>query len=493
MDRPSNPNEPPRQPAWIATYPPSGQGSRARQLADQVRRAIGGQALEPGDRLPASRILAQALGLSRGTVVSALEQLCAEGLLTTRIGAGTFVTAAAAPEPRSAQANSGRWVAPQRLPSPAAVDSAAPGLIDFRPCRPSVDSFPLAEWRRCVSWAARVRPNADYGDPRGEWRLRDAISHYLRRARGLQVGAEQIMITNGAVHAMHLLAQVYLAVPEGAEPAAAIMEDPGYPLARQILQGTGARVLDCPVDHDGLQTDMLPDQPVGVRMLYTTPAHQFPTGSRLSLPRRRTLVDWAMQHQVLIIEDDYDGEFRYDVQPLAPLAAIGKGYVAYCGSFSKTLFPDLRMGFVAAHPAQIDALARYRVRTDYTSNTVVQRALARFLDDGLYERHILRMRREYAGKRQALAAALATLDQPAQISGVNSGLNALVRFPDADPSAVVQLAQGARRRGALMPLLSQYYATPDSDHGLVLGFAALTEDQIQRGIAALRAHDTHSA
>ncbi|MFK7913819.1 MAG: PLP-dependent aminotransferase family protein [Pseudomonadales bacterium] len=472
-------------PAWAVRFAPDGQGTRAQQLAAQMRQAISAAALRPGDRIPPSRVLAKALRTSRGTVVTAVEQLSAEGLLETRIGSGTFV-AEAAPTVMPLQAKAPKhWQRPMLEPAPAAVDQPLPGAIDFRPCRPSMAEFPIGPWRRCLNAALGLAPASDYGDPRGDPDLRSAICDYLRRARGMSIGRDELMVTNGAVHAMHLIAQVYLAVPEGEPAPVAVMEDPGYPLARQLFAGAGARLHYCGIDHDGLCVSVLPTATQSLRLAYVSASHQFPTGARLSRARRQQLLGWAAEHGVLIIEDDYDGEFCYDVEPLPPLAAMGKGQVAYCGSFSKTLFPDLRLGFVAAHAEQIELLARYRTRMDYACNGPTQRALARFIADGHYERHIHRMRRAYARKREQVATLVEASAMPFKLLGSPSGLNALISLPDVAAGTAAALSARAENAGVLIPDLSRYQFKSSVEQGLVLGYAALSTEQIDLGLERL--------
>lgn len=471
-------------PAWLVRFPPSGRGRRGQQLAHQIRRAVAAGVLRPGDRLPATRPLAKHLGLARGTVVGALEQLVAEGLLEAERGSGTFVAAAAAALRRPADAVR-EWQAPRHEPAVPAVDQALHGSIDFRPCRPAVDDFPVPIWRRSLDQAARSRPRSDYSDPLGEPLLREAIAHHLRTARGLEVEAGALMICNGALQAMHLLAQVYLS-PQSKRRARVIMEDPGYPLARQVFESAGAEIIDVPVDQEGLDSRRLPPPEQGAELLYLTPANQFPTGARLTLPRRQTLLAWAQRAGALIVEDDYDGEFCYDVEPLPTLAAIGGGQVAYCGSFSKTLFPDMRIGFLFAHPAQVELLARVRTRNDYTGNQTVQRALARFISDGHYERYLLRMRRRYGAKRQLMRDCLERLQEPPQLLGGDSGLNLTLRFEggwhDRQTNALTERAAAS---GVLAPSLERYQFSRRDQSGLVLGYAALSEADIERGVKRL--------
>lgn len=469
---------------WLERFPRSGAGGRARQLADQLRRAIAAGNLRPGDRLPASRPLARHLGMARGTVVDALEQLLAEGLLEATQGSGTFVASAAAVLAPANQ-DEQQWQQPRSRPAVPVVDRAEPGLIDLRPCRPALTEFPIRQWRQCLDQAARARPGSDYADPLGAPALREAIAEQLRRSRGLAVAPETLMICDGALHAMHLIASVYL-LPVSASPARVIMEDPGYPLARQLFAATGAQVIDVPVDQQGLDPGRLPSAQRGAQLLYLTPSNQFPTGARLSLARRRALLAWAQTAGALIVEDDYDGEYCYDVEPLPPLAAIGGGQVAYCGSFSKTLFPNLRIGYIMAHPAQIELLSRARVCTGYTGNQVVQQALALFISQGHYRRYVLRMRRRYSAKRRFMREILNAQPRPPTLLGGDSGLNLALRIAEGSSVRSVRaLTARARRRGVLVPSLNSYQFARRDQSGLVLGYAALSEREIEASVQAI--------
>ena len=265
------------------------------------------------------------------------------------------------------------------------------------------------------------------------------------------------------------------------------MEDPGFPLARQAFQLNGARVIPYPVDSEGLQVDALPADGGGHRMVYVTPSHQFPTGGRLSRKRRAQLLDWATEHEVLVLEDDYDGEFRYDVPPLPPLAALSPcGYVIYLGTFSKTLFPALRLGYVVAPKELIDELAAFRTAMDYQSAAVPQVALARFIEDGDFERHILRMRRIYAGKRRALCESMERFEFPGELKGIDSGIDGMIRLREGILST--EVATAAAKHGVYLTPLSRYRhhrTRVDDDDAIVLGYGAVGDDQIREGIGLL--------
>ena len=453
-----------------------------RQLATRIRDAIQRGHLAPGDRLPASRALARELGVARGTVTAALELLTAEGLLESRVGSGTFVSSDASlwcPAPMT----NVDVPMPDPVPLPH-IDGTQTGVIDFRPCRPSLDGFPLLEWRRCLALAANVMPDADYGDPRGELIFREQILAYLRRSRGLTATIDQIVVTNGAVHAMSLLASLYLS-----PRTTAVFEDPGYPLARQAFALTGARMHFCDVDQDGLLCDQLPVRTGPVRLAYVTPSHQFPRGSRLSLARRYDLVAWAQHHETLIVEDDYDGEFRFDVPPLAPLAALAPHTVVYCGTFSKTMFPGLRLGYAVAPTAIIDAMAARRAICEYGPPVPTQHALASFIKAGHYERHIHRMRRRYAARRRTVSQVLADIGAPATVQGLESGLSASIRLRGGTSARGLSLA--AQAHGVVLPTLDDYRARPGGDDSaLVCGYAASTEGQIEQGLRRVFEHPT---
>lgn len=451
-------------------------GPLSDQLADHIRHMILRGDLRSGDRLPSSRILAQEQKIARGTVITALEILIAEGLVATRTGIGMFVAPdVALLEKEAPSQQKATKIKLNSIHSPD-IDKAHNVQIDFRPCRPSLEAFPVQAWRRCVSLAASAPVSPDYGDPKGDIQLRTEICAYLRRARGLAAHPEEMIITNGSVHAMHLLATVYLS-----SRSKVFFENPGYPLARQTFALSGAQLKYCNVDDAGLMTEGLPQRAPASSLVYVTPSHQFPTGGRLSLGRRHALIDWARQQDALIVEDDYDGEYRYDVAPLSPLAALARDCVIYCGTFSKTLFPGLRIGFAIAPRSIVDAMAAYRAITEYSSNDITQRALCHFIENGQFERHIHRMRRIYRKKGKFIADFLEDRALPAHLSGLDSGLNGLMHIDDK--RSIQKMSERARRKGVLIPPLDRYRAEDvDSCESVVIGYAAPQIAEIEKGL-----------
>jgi len=457
-------------------------GSLSKQLADQIRERIETGELVAGDRIPPTRQLAKDLSIARGTVTTAVEMLLAEGMLEARVGSGTFVANdanQAAVRPRKKGLPNVEFVT---KPIELDVDKKAPSKVDLRPCRPSLETFPLNVWRRCVSQAASAVPDSDYGDPLGNARLREEISAYLRRARGMQVDTGQIIITNGAVHAMYMIASLFLSPQRSV-----IFEDPGYPLARQVFSRTGAEMVFAPIDDHGMQLDRLDEAKQPTSLVYVTPSHQFPVGSRLSLGRRAELLSWAEDNGALIVEDDYDGEFRYDVPPLTPMAFMAPHLVVYCGTFSKTMFPGLRIGFAVADKSIIQAMACLRGVAEYAPNEPLQLALSKFIREGEYERHILRTRRHYAAKRKSVAEQLAP---QAKLTGLDSGLSGLIELPSEIPAKEVSF--GLREKGILIPEVGRYVAgQTKARNALVCGYAEPSLKKLEKGLRAINAEIAH--
>ncbi len=449
-------------------------------LAQQIRNAIEQNSLIPGDQLPPSRQLANELGIARGTVQLAYEILLAEDILHTRAGAGTFV--AAMPTRLSAHENgtleAGFAFNFDAIAEPD-IDVAPHAKINFLPCRPDVSQLPLAQWRSCLAQAALMSPQADYGDPQGSITLRHEIAAYLRRNRQYVVNPNHLIITSGISHASNLLAPLLLA--EGQE---ILMENPCYPLARQIFQRGGADIMPCPTDQDGIHIEALPAVQSNFGAIYVTPAHQFPLGGRLSAPRRAKLLAFAKQHRVPVLEDDYDGEFRYDVPPLPPLAAHAPEMVIHMGTFSKSFFPDLRLGYLVAPPEIIAALAKRRQLLDYAPSIVLQNAMALFIQKGHFEKHLRKMRKIYRQKRQALAEALQANRISGQLVGLNSGLHAVLALPDIYDAE--EICQRARASNIAINALRRYaFENTGVLNGLVIGYAAPSIEDIQNGCAVL--------
>lgn len=454
-------------------------GNVVNVLVRKIRDAIQTGKLRSGDRIPPSRKLAKELQIARGSVVNALEILMAEELLIARRGAGVFVADLPSPPVRLPDVERAEFPLPlPPVPDPD-IDRIDRTGIDFRPCRPSVAEFPLNLWKRCLARAGSKPLSPDYGDPLGSPGLRQCISDYLRRSRGLAFSTEDIIITNGILHGLSLISDLFLARGDKV-----VIEDPGYPLVRQVLKNKGAELIACPVDGDGLIVDALPKQCGRLKFVYVTPSHQFPEGTRLSSLRRNALIEWAQDNGVVILEDDYDGEYRYDVPPLPPLAAIPNRCTVYLGTFSKSLFPDLRLGFAVGAAPLIHRLGKLRSLQDYAPSSVLQNALSGFIQDGHFESHIHRMRRIYRTKRQSVIQAVRNVELPGRLTGLDSGLHGMLTFDEGCNADA--LAQMARVHGLLVASANRYRLEPsDPSNSLIVGYAAPSLEEIERGISTL--------
>ncbi|MBX6369488.1 MAG: PLP-dependent aminotransferase family protein [Rhodospirillales bacterium] len=386
-------------------------GSRAllRELHRQLRAAIIDGRLKPGSRLPASRALAAALGVSRNTTVAAYDLLLSEGYLESRPGAGTYVATALPQKARRRTRGGSRAAVDPRLAGiwrePPALLQPAPGgpyRFDFRLGHPDIRLFPFQVWRRLSARALRAasRAPAVYGEPEGRPALREAIARYVSFARAVASRPEDVVVTAGAQQAFDLIARI-LVVPGQTVVA---VEDPGYTPLRLAFAAAGAKLAAVPVDGEGLIVDRLP---ANARVVCVTPSHQFPLGPAMSPRRRAALLDFARAHGVSVVEDDYDSEFRYAGRPLDALQTLDRAEcVFYVGTFSKSLFPALRIGFVVPPPWARRALLAAKQLGDWHAPSLVQDTLADFIAEGHLARHIRKIRRIYGERRLSLLAAL---------------------------------------------------------------------------------------
>jgi GntR family transcriptional regulator/MocR family aminotransferase len=451
---------------------------RAHELAQQIRLAILEGRLRAGTRLPSTRALAESLGCSRTLVTAVYEELVAEGYLEARRGSGTYVAAelpvasvvtegVASPPPQ--------WLEPVRDPdgSPSGPDDCR---VDFTLSRQVVEPMSQRSWTRMWRAVGRQSPPRDAGPPEGDPGLREAIAEYLGRARGLRCSAEDIVVTTGGVRALDLVAHAVL------RPGAPVaVEEPGYPAARRTLEDRGALLLPVRVDDDGLRVAGLGAAPLAV---YVTPSHQYPLGVRMSVARRVALLEWAARHDRLVVEDDYDSELRFDGPPLPALAGMDRaGRVVYVGTFSKVLAPGLRLGYVVAPRWLRERLLRLRERSGDRVPWPVQRALAAFLASGDFDRHVRRVRRQYAERRSALREAMRPASGIARLGGMEAGLHAFLELTGELDE--LQLAELARRRGVrVSPLAPFYLGTPDR-RGWLLAYGGLSTEQVGWGARVL--------
>ncbi|WP_433226822.1 PLP-dependent aminotransferase family protein [Microtetraspora malaysiensis] len=473
----------------------AGRGDLSARIYRQIVDAILDGRLRPGERLPPSRELARRLEVSRNTVALAYERMVAEGFLEGRAGAGTFVTQKALPgrpaayggaAPRRRKAGA---VAPRRLwqelTTPVDWDSGTPPGYDFRVGAPDPRLFPLATWRRLV--AGELRPSvvhaAVYGDPSGHPELRAAISRYIGISRSVRAEPDDVLVTQGAQQALDLVGRVLI------EPGDHVaVEEPGYPPARLLFRSLGARVTGVPVDAEGLDVAAIP---ATARLVYVTPSHQFPLGTPMSPERRAALLDWAERRGATVIEDDYDSEFRFGGRPLEPLHSLDRaGRVVYVGSFSKTLLPTLRAGFLVAPASLLPALRRARQLADWHGDVVTQSALARFIDEGMLGRQIRKATREYAVRRDLILTTLRRdFADLLQVMPSAAGLHLcarLVPYADEDVDLGAVIAR-AREAGVAVENLAAYCGERPARHGLVLGYGGIPAERVEEGLRRLAA------
>jgi GntR family transcriptional regulator / MocR family aminotransferase len=469
-----------------------------RQLYDELRQSILAGRLAAGARLPSSRALAASLGVSRTTVTQSYDQLISEGYLQAAIGSGTSVCQQLPDEllrTTPVKTTLLKTQAKQRSVRLSAYGESLSDTepfeppeyeapINFRSGRPALEEFPLRLWRRLFlrqyrTGSARM---LDYADgSQGYAPLRKAIKNYVARSRAVNCDASQIIIVNGSQQALDLLTQIL--IDRGDTVA---LEDPGYLGARRAFLAQGAKLLPLPVDESGLMVERLASQAQAKpKAVYVTPSHQFPTGAVLSLPRRLELLAWAEESEALIIEDDYDSEFRYCSRPIPALQGLAQSHsVIYVGTFSKILFPALRVGYliVPEHLAQIFARAKWLA--DRQTPMLEQKVLTDFISEGHLERHLRRMRTLYDRRRQALVRALNhQFGKRVEILGENTGMHLMVRLQTrlSDEEVVLR----AREEGVGLVSASLYYLGKGRQDEFVLGYASLSERKIQEGVRRL--------
>jgi GntR family transcriptional regulator / MocR family aminotransferase len=452
-----------------------GSGPLHVRLTQALRDAIRSGRIRVGSALPPSRQLAADLGCSRWVVTEAFEQLVGEGYLEARVGSGTRVRLA----------DHERRAAEQALPH-----VPEPPRFNLRPGVTDLRAFPRAAWIRAMRETLATLPPNDLGYPPhgGQPRLRQVLAEYLRRVRGAVVRAEDVTITSGILDGITQLTRVCAA----ANHRSIGLEDPGWTLLFQGVRRTGLEIVPIGIDSNGIRTDELLVKKV--RAVLVAPAHQFPTGAVLTAERRAELLEWVRATDGLILEDDYDAEFRYDRRPIGALQGLDPRQVALFGSLSKTLAPGLGLGWAVTPPRWTEALRAAETRMTGPS-TVEQLTLARFIETGAYDRHLRALRRTYRARRDRLVAAVVSQVPECEVTGAAAGLHVLVRLPDGLIGAAV--AEAARERGVgLLDLQSCRLNGPGSHdqdargdivsyQGLVLGYANLDEGAIEEAIAEL--------
>lgn len=428
----------------------TGQHRRAR-LEEGLRSAIQERRLTAGTPLPSSRALAADLGMSRGTVTAAYDQLAAEGYLVTQQGSGTQV------------ADLG--------PVPAPADDrrqAHRTRLDLRPGTPDVNSFPVSAWLKAARVALTQAPASafGYGDIQGRIELRTALAAYLGRTRAVQARPEQIVITAGTTQAVFLLATAQLA---GGQNVCAL-ENPGFRFHRDLLRQCGHRVVPLAVDRYGPGAEGLE----GAGTALVTPAHQYPTGVTMHASRRRAFTTWARRTGGLVVEDDYDGEFRYDRQPIGALQGTAADHVVYIGSASKTLGPGLRLGWMVLPERLVAPVIEAKMYSALSTDALSQLTLAEFINSHAYDRHIRTMRLRYRRRRDMLHEVLERVGAPL-IVGVSAGLSALIGLPPGGPGEAELIRLAANEGLTLEGSAKHWHEIQAQREGLVIGFAHPSE------------------
>ncbi|MDR6870546.1 GntR family transcriptional regulator/MocR family aminotransferase [Bosea sp. BE125] len=448
-----------------------GEGPRTRELYAAIRRLIEAGVVPAGAKLPTTRDLARRFGLSRASAVAAFEMLTADGFAEARVGAGTFVAAQV-----------------PHLPLTTSKERA-PGLpfAPSLPCALGVATPDARTLRVFRSLLARslARPGPEhfhYGDPRGGLALRQAIAAYLRLARGVRCDAEQIIVTSGSQQGLDLLIRAAI------RPGDAVwIEDPCYPMAHAALANSGGHVVGVPVDSEGLDPVLGEALCPGARAVYVTPSHQFPLGITMTMRRRLALIDWARRNEAWIIEDDYDSEFRYAGPPLTALQGMdAAGRVAYLGTFSKVLFPGLRVGYAVVPEPLLDAVLELRARTDRHPPSLAEGALADLLNEGHFAAHLRRSRRRVHAARDALVAGLrACRAGVLDVTVPEQGLHLVAKLTSTRSDVEIVAAAKAASVGARA--LSSMFVTAQPQQGLVLGFSGFADGELRAAAARLNA------
>ncbi|MFD8787159.1 PLP-dependent aminotransferase family protein [Kitasatospora sp. NPDC059599] len=449
-------------------------GGRRAALMTALREAIRSGRLAPGTRLPPYRVLAADLGLARNTAAEAYAELVAEGWLTARQGSGTAVAERAEPVP----------------PTRARRPSPRPGpRHDLRQGQPDAASFPRTAWLAAARRALTAAPNEAFGpgDPQGRRELRTVLADYLARARGVRTDPDRIVVCSGFAHALRLLFDGAWPVLPPAENGPLAVEAYGLGFHRGLLAAAGVTAVPLPIDEQGALVEELA-QSADVRTALLTPAHQFPTGGPLHPGRRAAVVDWARGRGGLVLEDDYDGEFRYDRQPVGALQGLDPERVVYLGSASKSLTPALRLGWMVLPDHLVDRVLAAKGEREGWASALDQLTLAEFIDSGGYDRHLRRMRRHYRDRRDHLVAALAERAPHVEVSGIAAGLHAVLRLEAGTERSVLK---AAAYRGLAVDGLADYRhpeiapeAMPAVD-GLVVGYATPPDHAYAAAVAAL--------
>lgn len=470
-----------------------------RQIYEAIRTAILSGEFHAETKLPATRALAQNLGVSRLTVVNAYEQLFAEGYLEGKQGAGTFVaaklpedllnTAQTGAKKRETKSNAPLNLSPfgEKLISEDAEKMRRETAVEFQPFQnglTAIDEFPFDVWGKIAQKYHKNPPRKmlGYGDSQGYAPLREAVAAHLKSARGVNCTAEQVVITSGAQQALDLAARIFLS-----DKDSFVVEDPCYLEARNSFAATGAKLIAARVDAEGLNAAKIPKAGDRAKLVYVTPSRQYPLGYTMSLPRRLALLDWANRKNAWIIEDDYDSEFRYAGRPLASLQGLSESNrVIYVGTFSKTIFPSLRIGCAVVPPELVGVFSNARAMNDVHSSVVEQAILADFISEGHFARHVRRMRTLYETRRNVLLEECEKyLKNLLEVERADAGMHLVGWLPEGSNAA--EISRRAAEQNLKLKLISTYYIKKSVlRDGFILGYTAFDERQIRHAVKKLK-------
>lgn len=457
------------------TLDPQSRLSQYRQLVDQLRAQISSGAIPGGTRLSSTRELSESLGIARGVVLEAVDQLKMEGFLRTAHGSGTFVRndlvweKASAQHPVFASGHDSADARGQR-------EERAP-LLSFAPGMPDLSLFPRRQWLKCYHEAVEYASVEDlsYAPPSGRWDLRVAISEYLHAVKGIAAPPERIVVTSGSSQAFAILASIF-------DRARVVMEDPQAPFVRRVFDGLGCGLSYVPVDDEGIVPERIPEEPFD--LLYLTPNHQFPVGGTLSAERRVSVLHRARAAGAWVIEDDFDSEFRYEGHPVSPLAAMAPERVAYVGTFSKNVSPALRLGYLVVPQDLQVRVKTLKRRWDLWNEGLQQKAMARFIAEGYLARHLMRCHRAYGKKNAFLKSLSAARLGPAwTVVGATTGMHLVLRKSSSD---AVAYAATLKARGLEVEPVSEYcQLNPNFRDSLIVAYGNRTEAELVRLVDAL--------
>jgi GntR family transcriptional regulator/MocR family aminotransferase len=468
-----------------------------RQLYDGLRTAINEGRVRPGQRLPSTRAMAAELQISRISVFNAYEQLQSEGYLETFVGSGTCVARTIPDDAFGLSPDQRRRGGQQAIAEsgPRSLSVHALDLLNaplepwlrnlgaFRVSLPALDQFPVDVWSKLVTRHSRKQSRVimAYGDAMGYLPFRETIAQYLSAFRGVRCDSSQILVTTGSQQALQISAQVLLNSGDQV-----LMEEPGYPGARLAFATARAQLIPVPVDGEGMVVSEVVGRHRNARVLYVTPSHQYPLGTTMSAARRMSLLKWAVHSGSWIIEDDYDSEYRFGSRPIASLQGLDvHSRVIYIGTFSKVLFPALRLGYVVVPKDLVPAFAAVRDAADIFSSTLYQAVLTDFIREGHFARHIRRMRMLYMDRRKALANAIRNqMGDTLEVIGSEAGMHLAAFLPHGVND--VSVSKEAARIGISAMPLSTCYLKPLTRGGLILGYGGVNPRQIHDGIRKLR-------